>query len=102
MKQLFVFAGKAVLVLLATPCAILWACVQIVRYAAGAVRALRSGMAMTITCPVGHRNDLLSRWECRCGATFLGHAFDACPACGLPAGWIACATCGLAITARDR
>ncbi len=51
----------------------------------------------TLPCPVGHPNPLQGRWTCSCGANYLGHAFAPCPICNLPAGFIRCETCGLAI-----
>jgi len=47
-------------------------------------------------CPQGHAIRLHGVWSCRCGATFAGHAFQACPVCGEEAGWTAC-DCGLTI-----
>lgn len=53
--------------------------------------------ANTLSCPSGHRNAVLGRWTCACGAAYLGHAFGKCPVCRMPAGWMRCEQCGLAI-----
>ena len=59
-------------------------------------RRVRTKVA-PLTCPDGHVNNTLGRWSCKCGATYLGHAFAPCPICGMPAGWVPCEVCGLAI-----
>ena len=100
MKALL-WIGKTILVILAAPWAVWWACVSLVRRAVYARRALKAALSPTRSCPVGHPNDLLGRWTCSCSATFLGHAFDACPVCHLPAGWFPCRVCGLAVKASD-
>jgi hypothetical protein len=58
---------------------------------------LRAMHAAVLECPAGHPNPVMGRWTCGCGATYLGHAFGPCPICGLPAGWVDCERCGLAI-----
>ena len=50
-----------------------------------------------LVCPDGHPNSVMGRWSCRCGADYLGHVFGPCPVCGMPAGWVKCERCGLAI-----
>jgi hypothetical protein len=75
--------------------------------AIGAVRLLitvvtfpwrvRARAAVTIDCPAGHPNTLMGRWSCSCGAAYMGHVFGPCPICGMPAGWMRCEVCGLAI-----
>lgn len=58
---------------------------------------LRAKTAATLRCPGGHSNPVMGRWNCTCGATYAGHAFAPCPVCRLPAGWMRCEACGLAI-----
>ncbi len=89
--------GRVVLGLFALPWVIVvglvrfvWACVCFpARVAAKASEKLM--------CPAGHPNALQGRWTCSCGATYLGHAFAPCPICGIPAGFLRCDRCGLAI-----
>lgn len=88
---------RIILVLLAGPWIIaavfVRACFALVRLPG----RLGAGVAVSVGCPVGHPNALHGRWTCGCGAMYLGHAFAPCPVCGLPAGWMRCETCGLAI-----
>mgnify|MGYP000907691071 CR=1 FL=1 len=58
---------------------------------------LRAKSADVLLCGAGHANPTHGRWTCGCGAVYLGHAFAPCPICGMPAGWVKCETCGLAI-----
>lgn len=34
-----------------------------------------------VTCKAGHRISVIGHWKCRCGMTFTGSAFAACPHC---------------------
>lgn len=88
---------RALLFLLTAPWMVL---VALARGALGLARLpgqLRARSADHLLCPDGHPNPVLGRWTCRCGAAYLGHAFAPCPVCGLPAGWVRCEVCGLAI-----
>lgn len=60
-------------------------------------RVHRAKSASVICCPSGHPNPVMGRWTCSCGAAYLGHAFGPCPICGMPAGWMRCEVCGLAL-----
>lgn len=77
-----------------------WVLVGIVRAVIALVRwpwQLRLKTADTLLCPAGHGNPVMGRWNCTCGATYAGHAFGCCPICHMPAGWLRCEACGLAI-----
>lgn len=96
MKKL-ILAAKVLLGVVIAPFALIGA---VVRGGVGIIRWLRrlvAGARITIVCPVGHPNRLEGRWSCGCGASYLGHAFGPCPICGLPAGFVSCERCGLAI-----
>lgn len=58
---------------------------------------LRRDLAETQRCPRGHETPVYGVFECSCGAIHEGWAFSACRICGLSAGWIPCAVCGLPI-----
>lgn len=88
---------RLIAILLALPWTIAFALwrgvVALVRFP-GAFRAKR---AEVLPCPAGHTNQVFGRWTCGCGAAYLGHAFGPCPVCGMPAGWVRCEVCGLAL-----
>lgn len=88
---------RALLVLLAAPWAMCWGAWRGLVHLVHLPRRLRAMGAGTLTCPSGHVNSVMGRWTCSCGAVYLGHAFGPCPVCGMPAGWISCARCGLTI-----
>ncbi len=58
---------------------------------------LQAKSADMLLCPAGHPNPTHGRWTCSCSAVYLGHMFAPCPICGMPAGWVRCEVCGLAI-----
>jgi hypothetical protein len=57
----------------------------------------RARNADVLRCAAGHPNNVMGRWTCSCGATYLGHVFGPCPICGMSAGWVRCERCDLAI-----
>ncbi len=83
--------------LLVLPWTLLVAGVRLTANLLGLPARLRSMTAGTLVCPAHHPNALMGRWTCACGATYLGHVFGPCPVCGMPAGWVKCERCGLAI-----
>lgn len=58
---------------------------------------LRRSLSETLRCPRGHETPAYQVFECACGALHEGWAFSECRVCGLSAGWMPCATCGLPI-----
>lgn len=63
-------------------------------------RSLPAALASTLLCPLGHENDATGRFECLdCKATYMGWV-GRCGHCGAGASYVACSTCGCAITLR--
>lgn len=90
-------ALRIVIALIALPATLTVAVVRALVWVIRWPRRVRLRAAATLICPSGHPNPVMGRWTCGCGAAYLGHAFANCPICGMPAGWLRCATCGLAI-----
>lgn len=88
---------RIVAALLALPWTIAFALVRLVTSILWLPRKLRAKSSNVIRCQSGHPNPVMGRWTCGCGAVYLGHAFGPCPICGLPAGWVRCEVCGLAL-----
>lgn len=83
--------------LLVLPWTVFVGVVQLVAKALGLPTRLTLMTATTMQCPAHHPNAVMGRWTCACGANYLGHAFEPCPICHMPAGWMRCEKCGLAI-----
>ncbi len=88
---------RLVAVLVTLPWAIVVALLRVVVALVRFPAAFRAKRAEFLLCPSGHRNQVFGRWTCGCGAAYLGHAFGPCPVCGMPAGWVRCEVCGLAL-----
>lgn len=41
--------------------------------------------------------DMIGMWKCKCGYTYLGHAFTTCANCGKDPGYVPCGNCGVSV-----
>lgn len=88
---------KALLAILTAPWVLLWSGLRMIATTIGLPGRFQAMNADTLFCPDGHPNPLMGRWTCNCGANYIGHAFAPCSICGMPAGWVRCESCSLAI-----